>query len=533
MKFLLMMAASVFAYSSATPQKIIAVSSSALTGISLPANTKKDRRFLIESAGKVQLKSEADKYNAALTYIEIFKTEIPVIEDSIENRIKEAGWQLHASVSRHYYWATKQNRVILVYVSSNKRDTDIYFCEAISNNNGPLNVTAAPAGNHIGYNSQGSNMASGTVNGSFINCGNMMFTVPAGWQLEADRENYVLRLPPKNNDPQRWVNVAVFKGSISSGSIETDFNNSWQRYLGGYIKYEEPYLLREKSIKGYSIIRGGTNIRKGDGMPIYAYVWVAKVKDRSETVIVFANNSSDFDITVNGEIKPFWAKLKFNNLPEPAIGNYTLKGNGIQGIYTGLQSGMQLSGGIAKNISFLIIYSDGILKRANKLPENGFTNFDREADREMNADYWGEYDARKGTVVFDKNKQPRTLSFAYNPPKVIYNEYAYTKITSVDGLTLSGIYTADKTSTAIAAFGHEPTITFYKDSRFEDNTALYYVKSYDAMFKNPGRGIYTINTFTIDLVYDDGRGSASFPFVTWDAPANSSIQIGEQILLKK
>jgi hypothetical protein len=260
---------------------------------------------------------------------------------------------------------------------------------------------------------------------------------------------------------------------------------------------------------------------------------VAKVKDKLETIIVFANNSNDFDITVNTEIKPFWAKLKFKNLPEEATGNYTLKGNGIQGIYTGLQSGITLSGGIAKNISFLVIYNDGKLKLTNKLPENGFNNFDREADREINTGYWGDYDLKKGTVVFDKNNQPRVLGFEYKAPKVIYNEYAYTKITAVDGLLLSGVYTADKSPTAISAFGHEPTIAFFKDGRFEDNTALYYVKSYDAIFKNPGKGKYTINNFTINLVYDDGRGSAAFPLVTWDAVTNSSIQIGEQILLKK
>ena len=116
---------------------------------------------------------------------------------------------------------------------------------------------------------------------------------------------------------------------------------------------------------------------------------------------------------------------------------------------------------------------------------------------------------------------------------IIYNEYAYSKIPAVDGLTLSGVYTADKSPTALSAFRHEPTITFFKDGRFEDNTALYYVKSYDAIFKNPGKGKYTINNFTINLVYDDGRGSASFPLVTWNAATNSSIQIGEQILLKK
>jgi hypothetical protein len=259
---------------------------------------------------------------------------------------------------------------------------------------------------------------------------------------------------------------------------------------------------------------------------------VAKVKDQLETIIVFANNNNDFDITVNTEIKPFWAKLKFKNLPEAVTGNYTLKGNGIQGIYTGLQSGIDFSGGIKKDIYFLIVYGDGKIKNANKLPDNGFNNFDREVDREINQGNWGEYDLKKRTVVFDRNQQ-RALGFTYQPPKVIYNEYAYTKIPSVDGLTLSGIYTADKSPTAVSAFGHEPTITFYYDGRFEDNTALYYVKSYDAMFKNPGKGKYTINNFTIELIYDDGRGSASFPLVTWDAATNSSIQIGEQILLKK
>jgi hypothetical protein len=366
-----------------------------------------------------------------------------------------------------------------------------------------------------------------------VTCGNLVFTAPAGWKVEADGENYALMLPPRYNDPQRWVNIAIFKGSVSSGNIETDFNNTWKKYLGNYTKYQEPYLLKEKSIKGYDIVRGGANIRKGDGAPLYAHVWVAKVKDQLETILVFANNINDFDITVNTEIKPFWAKLQFKNLLEEATANYTLKGNGIQGIYTGLQSGITLSDGIAKNISFLIIYNDGKLKRANKLPENGFNDFDREVDREINADYWGDFDVKKGTVVFDKNNQPRVLGFEYKAPKVIYNEYAYTKIPAVDGLTLSGVYTADKSPTAVSAFGHEPTITFYKDGRFEDNTALHYVKNYDAMFKTPGKGKYSISNFTIDLLYDDGRGSASFPLVTWDAATNSSIQIGEQILLKK
>ncbi|MBC7935040.1 MAG: hypothetical protein H7Y86_06740 [Rhizobacter sp.] len=531
MKSIFILLLAVFPFIQTTAQKIFTVASSVLTGISLPENTKRDKRFLIESAAKTQLKNEADKYNASLTYIEVFRIEMPLVEDSIKHRIKIAGWQLYASVTSNYYWATNQGRVILVYLSANRKNADLYFCEAISNNNSPLIVNNIPANNTVNNNQNSWN--SNAASSSSITCGNLIFTVPAGWKMEADGENYTLMLPPRYNDPQRWVNIAVFKGNVSSGSIDTDFNNAWQKFLGKYTKYQEPFLIKEKSIKGYDIVRGGTNIRKGNDMPLYAHLWVAKVKDKIETVIVFANNSNDFDITVNTAIKPFWAKLQFKNLPEAATQNYTLKGNGIQGIYTGLQSGMRMNGGIAKNISFLIIYNDGKLKSANKLPENGFNNFDRDVDREINAGNWGDYDFKKGIVVFDKNSQPRTLGFTYQPPKVIYNEYAYTKIPPVDGLSLAGIYTADNSPAAIAAFGHEPTISFYKDGRFEDNTALYYVKSYDAMFKNPGWGKYTITNFTIDLLYDDGRGGASFPLVTWNAATNSSIQIGEQILLKK
>jgi hypothetical protein len=326
----------------------------------------------------------------------------------------------------------------------------------------------------------------------------------------------------------------VFKGDVSSGNIDTDFIKAWGKYLGTYTKYSEPYLIKEKSIKGYDILRGGTNIIKGNDMPLYAHLWVAKVKDKAEVILVLANNVNDFDITVNTEIRPFWAKLKFTNLPEQGSGNYTLKGNGIQGIYMGLQSGLDLgSGGIARSVSFLIIYSDGKMKDANKLPENGFNAFDREVDREMNADYWGHYDLAKGTVVFNNNGHQKMFGFTYRPPEVIYNEDVFIKIPAVDGLTLSGTYSADASQTAIDAFGHEPTITFYKDGRFDDNTALYYVKSYDEMFKNPGKGRYSISNFTINLEYDDGRGSVSFPFVTFNAKTNSSIQVGEKIILKK
>jgi hypothetical protein len=56
MKSLLMLLAVLLFHDAATAQKIVAVTSSPLTGIFLPPQTKMDKRILIESAGKSQLK---------------------------------------------------------------------------------------------------------------------------------------------------------------------------------------------------------------------------------------------------------------------------------------------------------------------------------------------------------------------------------------------------------------------------------------------------------------------------------------------
>jgi hypothetical protein len=512
-------------------QKLSLTSTYELTGISLPENTKRDKRYLIEIAGKEQLKDEADRCHSVLTAIEILRISKPFTEESFKNCLSMAGWLIYPSATNKIYWATRQSKTILIYLNTNKESTDIYFCEAKSSNNNPLVVRNIPVSRN-GYVNQ--NVSGGTlVNGAWITCGNLLFTVPAGWKLEADGENCALMLPPRYNDPKRWVNMAIFIGSASSGNIEVDFKNAWQKFLGKYTKYQEPYLLREKSTKGYDIVRGGTNISKGNEMPIYAHLWVAKVKDRLENIVVFANNSSDFDIAENQDIKPFLAKLQFKNLPLESPATYAVKGNGMLGVYMGLQSGLSLNDGIRKNISFLIIYEDGKLKVANKLPENGFYDFDREADIGVNAAYWGDYDLSRSLVFFNGVEPKRTLGFSYQPPNLIYNKYAYIKLPSVDGLRLSGTYTADQSQTAAGTFGHEPTISFNKDGSFQDNNALYYVRSYDVMFKTPGRGSYYISNFTINLVYDDGRGRVSFSFISMDLKNNNSIQVGEIILLKK
>jgi hypothetical protein len=212
-------------------------------------------------------------------------------------------------------------------------------------------------------------------------------------------------------------------------------------------------------------------------------------------------------------------------------GDASPSGN-IEGVYMGLQSGFNSNGTILKRGYYLLVYNDGKLKAAQLLPKDGFITFNKEADIEANPDYWADYNLQTGKAIF-KTSNNRTVSIQYKNNSIFYNGDEFVKVPSVDALTLAGVYSADQDPLAVQAFGYEPVITFYKDGRFEDKTALYYVNSYGAMFKNPGNGKYKINNLTIEMTYSDGRGSASFPFVNLSGASFSSIQIGEKVILKK
>jgi hypothetical protein len=203
--------------------------------------------------------------------------------------------------------------------------------------------------------------------------------------------------------------------------------------------------------------------------------------------------------------------------------------NDIEGIYIGTTTLLNTNGNLGESIYFLLVYNDGKLKASQLLPENGFDTFNSETDRQQNPDYWAHYDLKTNKAVFPN----RTVSFKYTNKKIIFEDEEFTKLTKVDALTLTAVYTADKDPLAVIAFGYEPIITFFADGRFEDKKALYYVKSYDAMFQTPGNGTYTINNYTIHLNYNDGRGSASFAFINLDPANKTSVQIGDHIMQKK
>lgn len=118
-------------------KKLVPVSQSPLTGISLPAGTKQDSRFLSELAGKTLLEMESKKEG-----VSIGKTELLVLppagnfsstRDSIKQVLQGAGWMITPVLSGdgEYFWIDRNNVRLITYLSGNKKEISLYFGESV------------------------------------------------------------------------------------------------------------------------------------------------------------------------------------------------------------------------------------------------------------------------------------------------------------------------------------------------------------------------------------------------------------------
>ena len=124
-------------------QKVIVVTKSPLTQILLPQNSKLDKRGLMVGAAKMLLADEAKKTNMSLGNIEVLS--LPPLnsngysEDSLIAQAENAGWKISgASEESKYFWLDQNDKHILGYVSTTKKETSLIFAE--SNQSPQLNT---------------------------------------------------------------------------------------------------------------------------------------------------------------------------------------------------------------------------------------------------------------------------------------------------------------------------------------------------------------------------------------------------------
>lgn len=117
-------------------KKLVPVNLSTLTGISLPAGTKQDSRFLSEIAGKAMLDMETKKEGVTIGKIELLvlppTANISGTKDSLKQVLQGAGWMITPMQSGYadYFWIDRNNIRLIAYLNGNKKEISLYFGES-------------------------------------------------------------------------------------------------------------------------------------------------------------------------------------------------------------------------------------------------------------------------------------------------------------------------------------------------------------------------------------------------------------------
>jgi hypothetical protein len=117
--------------------KLVPVSSSKLTGIELPAETKQDNRVLSTASARTLLQMEAEE-NAmkAGDQVEVFSMPLATgnqIIDKVKTAAQNAGWEVRPFTKDvTYSLLVRQQRTVLMYLESLKKETALYLLELTS-----------------------------------------------------------------------------------------------------------------------------------------------------------------------------------------------------------------------------------------------------------------------------------------------------------------------------------------------------------------------------------------------------------------
>lgn len=124
-------------YHASGQSKLVPVSKSTLTGIELPAGAKQDSRILSTAAARTLLQMKGEENSATVgDQVEVF-TMPPSADNQVVDQIKaaakKAGWEIRPfSNEITYSLLVNQQRTILMYVESLKKETALYLSPVVA-----------------------------------------------------------------------------------------------------------------------------------------------------------------------------------------------------------------------------------------------------------------------------------------------------------------------------------------------------------------------------------------------------------------
>lgn len=130
-------------------KKVLPASHSVLTGLELPAGSKKDDRLLSVSGASVLLEMESKKVNTTVSKTEVLL--LPPIsagginKDTLMQMLSAKGWtSTPVNGEENYAWLKKGTRYVIVYFSTGAKESSFYLAEANSAPDFNKSMTASP-----------------------------------------------------------------------------------------------------------------------------------------------------------------------------------------------------------------------------------------------------------------------------------------------------------------------------------------------------------------------------------------------------
>ena len=232
---LLLLLCCIIALKPVIAQKVLPVTKSGLSGISLPEGSRQDKRLLMVGAAHAVLEIEAKKMGATIQNTEVLYL---TVADGASYNLEtftsvaaQAGWQLAAvEGTKEYFWLQQNQRVLICFYSTQKKQVDIYLAEA----NGiiPTNNTAIPP----------------AINSTVNNTNN-----PPLNDTTTSHKNAV---PPIVNTVTEPVNNSVFQYNTTNfddgwvSTIQTDWVLVTKGDIKVYVFYALPYNASDFSGTG-------------------------------------------------------------------------------------------------------------------------------------------------------------------------------------------------------------------------------------------------------------------------------------------
>lgn len=346
--------------------------------------------------------------------------------------------------------------------------------------------------------------------------GIVSYAIPAGYELI--RNNNVLTYYQEDKSTGAYCNFFIYSLMTGKGSIQEDFDFSWDKQVQKPFKFTSNANLQPvATLKGWQLLMGSTKYAD-NGVTTLAMLFTFSGENTMQSICILSNSDR-----YKADIENFIASVDLireaggthSNMPSvkpPGSAAAPTQQKAItiplndKGPKPEIWMKSRFEYDMMKRFSvtkyeWIAIYPDE--KFYPYMPSEGYAGFYNK-NKDWGSAKWNgtrlNVVAQNTSYYFDK-KTASTMQSKFDSRPHFY------KCKPVDGLRIEGAYT--QYASLVPSSKNEPQylIWFYKDGSFDDRgiSVIDLKNPYAFADDAPGKGKYTIETFSIFLRYDDGR----------------------------